>query len=68
MKKVISALCFVGLSLTHDLSIRVSRHQVDASRYQLDCEGAHGNVRYYAEGLPRGVEFSGSTFVVTNNA
>jgi hypothetical protein len=68
MKKVISALCFVGLSLTHDLSVRVSRHESDASRYQLACDGAHGNVRYYAEGLPQGVEFNDNTIVVTNNA
>lgn len=57
MKKVISALCLVGMSLAYDLNIGIgSKVSVgNTSSYGLTCDGARGAVKYYIDGLPYGV-------------
>lgn len=70
MKKAISALCLVGMSLAHGLNIGIGgRIAVDnRSTYALSCDGAHGAVKYYIDGLPSGVELNGATIVIYNYA
>lgn len=57
MKRIFSTALFVGLGLTHNLNLgfksRFGDHGENA--YDLSCDGAHGAVKYYVDGLPSGV-------------
>lgn len=70
MKKVISALALVGMTLAHGLNIGMGERiaEKEKSSYPLSCEGAHGAVKYYIDGLPYGVELNGATIVIYNYA
>lgn len=69
MKKVISVFALAGVGLARDLSIGIgSRMQNNLNAYDLSCDNAQGSVKYTIDGLPNGVNFSGTTIVVSNTA
>lgn len=70
MKKVVSVLALAGLGLTRDLSIGIGSRQFNNNQnaYDLSCNNAQGAVKYYVDGLPNGVNFNGSTIIVSNVA
>lgn len=67
MKRAITALCLVGLGLTGGMKVGL-RPQIGSNAYDLTCDGASGEVKYYVEGLPYGVQFQDSAIVVSNFA
>lgn len=69
MKKVISVLALAGVGLSRDLSIGIgTRMHNNLNTYDLSCDNAQGSVKYSVDGLPNGVNFSGTTIVVSNAA
>lgn len=70
MKKIVASLCLVGLGLTHGLNIGIAQRPWgnNQSSYDLSCDGAHGTVKYYVNGIPNGVSLNGSTIVISADA
>lgn len=69
MRKAICALSFVGLTLAGHMSIGLSPAWVDGlNAWELNCAGAQGAVKYYVDGLPQGVQFTGNSIVVSGYA
>lgn len=70
MKKIVASLCLVGLGLTHGLNIGIAQRPWgnNQSSYDLSCDGAHGTVKYYVNGVPNGVSLNGSTIVISADA
>jgi hypothetical protein len=67
MKKIFSTALFLGVAFTHGLNLGF-RQREGFNLYDLSCEGAHGAVKYYVDGLPNGVTFDGSSIVITSAA
>jgi hypothetical protein len=67
MKKIFSTALVLGVALTHDLSLGF-RQREGFNSYDLSCDGAHGAVKYYVDGLPNGVTFDGLSIVITSAA
>lgn len=58
----------VGVVLAGDLKIGLGYKAMpnNQNAYALSCDGAQGTVKYYVDGLPNGVEFDGTTIVISN--
>jgi hypothetical protein len=70
MKKAIASLCFVTVGFAGNMRIGIGSRLAanNMNVYDINCDGGYGNVKYYVEGLPNGVQFNGAAITVTSNA
>jgi hypothetical protein len=71
MKKAIAVACLLGLSAASKImNIKLGERVIinNQSAYDLSCEGATGQVKFYVEGAPYGVTLNGASIVISNDA